>query len=170
MTGEKRGLAITVEQAGMKEARQHLERLGRILNVRQIAVDEAEGLVRECEFQIQRLETQRDSEESRIRQTMEEFAHVDGRTGLGLQRSEKAIQAGRDYIARILQDVDELRVQLVDHRARWTEARREFKTVEKLRERQLHEMSRKENVLMQKMIDEVSISRHWRKTGNELER
>lgn len=150
----------------MKEARQRLERLDRILRVRQIAVDAAEERVRACEFQIQRLQTRSDSEKGKIRQTMEEFAHANGRSGLHLQRSEKAIETGQSYLARILQDIEKIRAKLDEYRVVWREAKREYRTVEKLRERQLQKVSREEAVQMQKMIDEVSVMRHQRQTGN----
>ncbi len=154
----------------MKEARQHLARLERILKVRQIAVDEAEARIRECEFRIRRLETQCDAEQGRIRQTMEEFAHADGQTGFGLQRSEKVIQTGRSCLARILQDIERLRTKLEDHRVVWRETRREYKRVEKLREHKLQRLSREERFREQKVIDDVSISSHRRKTEIAFER
>ena len=150
----------------MKEARQRLERLDRILKVRQITVDEAEARVRACEFQIQRLQTRSDSEKGKIRQTMEEFAHANGRSGLHLQRSEKTIEIGQTYLARILQDIEKIRAKLDEYRVVWREAKREYRTVEKLRERQLQKVSREEAVQMQKLIDEVSVMRHQRQTGN----
>ncbi len=100
---------------------------------------------------------------------MEEFPHADGQTGLGLQRWEQVIQTGRNCLTRIRQDIEETRAKRDEHRAQWREALREYKTVEKLRERQLQEVSQNERILMQKMTDEASISSHWRKTGNDPE-
>ena len=159
------GDGAAVRLVSMKEALQYLKRLERILKVRQMAVDAAEGRIRECEFQIQRLESRGDSEQGKIRQTMEEFAHANGISGRHLQCSDKAIEVGNVYLARILQDIEKLRSKLDKCRAVWREARREYKTVEKLQERQLQKLSREEAVLTQKMIDEVSVIRHSRKTG-----
>ena len=152
----------------MNEARQRVERLDRILKVRQIAVDEAEQRVRTCEFQMQRLQTRSNEEQGKIRQTMEEFAQARGMTGFGLQRSEKAIETGRIYLARILQDIEKVRAKLEECQDQWREARREYKTVEKLREHQLHKVSREEAIQMQKMTDEASVMRHARNTENQF--
>ena len=154
----------------MKEAYQQLARLDRILKVRQIAVDEAEQRVRRCEFQMQRLQTRCDEERGKIRQTMEEFAQARGMTGLGLQRSEMAIETGRIYLARILQDIEKVGAKLEQYQDQWREARREYKTVEKLREHKLHKVSREEAVQMQKMTDDASVMRHARNTEGDFTR
>ena len=63
--------------------------------MRQMAVDAAEVRVRACEETIRRLEVRVASEEGKIRQYMEEFTHMNGMTGMGLQRSETSIAAAQ---------------------------------------------------------------------------
>ena len=148
----------------MTENHRKVERLDRILAVRQIAVDAAEVRVRACEGEIRRLEIRLASEEGKIRQFMEEFAHMNGMTGMGLQRSEKSIAAAQIRAGNVRQSIETVGTKLDENRELWREAQREKKTVEKLRERQLQKVSREEAVLMQKVIDEVSVTRHLRKT------
>lgn len=148
----------------MTENRKKIERLDRILAVRQMAVDAAELRVRTCEEAIRRLEARVASEEGKIRQFMEEFAHMNGMTGMGLQRSEKSIAAAQIRAGKVRQDIETVDTKLKENRELWREAQREKKTVEKLRERQLQKVLREEAVLMQKVIDELSVIRHVRKT------
>ena len=151
----------------MKEARQQLDRLDRILKVRQMAVDEAEVRVRASEGQIQLLLERLQDEEGKIRHTMENFSRPDRMTGLGLQGTERAIEMGQIRSRKIQQDVEKIEAKREENLALWREARREHKTVEKLRERQLQRISREEAVSAQKTVDELSVMRHLRKIRTE---
>ena len=148
----------------MSETRDRIKRLGRLIDVRQIAVDQAEVRVRQSEADVRRYEDRLRSEECKIRQAMEQFAEPAVKCGIDLQQSEAAAEAGRIRSRKIRQDIENAGVRLKECLQEWTEARRERKTVEKLRERKLHKAVREEETIMQKLMDETSISRYRRQS------
>ncbi len=146
------------------ETKQSLNRLDRLMSVRQIAVDAAEARVRESERDIRRLEGRLAEEAGKIRQAMEEFSQPGGLSAEGLQCTEKFVGAAESRSCRIRQDIEKATTKLEERKAVLREALKEKKTVEKLRERQLQQAEREESAMMQKMIDETSLVRYVRKS------
>ena len=144
------------------ETKQSLNRLDRLMSVRQIAVDAAEARVRESERDIRRLENRLEEEEGRIRRAMEEFSQPGPFRAQGLQQREKFVEAAESRSRRIRQDIEKAATKLEERKAALREALKEKKTVEKLRERQLQQAEREESAMMQKMIDETSLIRYVR--------
>lgn len=148
----------------MTEIRDRIKRLERLIEIRQIAVDEAESRVRQSEAEVRRFQGRLAAEEGKIRRLMEEFAHPGARTGFDLQQSETAAQASRSRARRIVQDIENAGLRLEERRQEWMHARRERKTIEKLRVRQLQYAIREEEGLARKMMDETSITRYRQQT------
>jgi flagellar export protein FliJ len=144
----------------MSEIRSKIQRLARIVGIRQIAVDQAEARVRQAEVEVGRYQDRLRIEEGKIRQAMEQFAQPGLKSGIDLKQSDAAAGAGEIRALRIRQDIEKAELRLNERRAEWTEARREQKTVEKLRERKLHKAVREEETLMQKVMDEIAITRY----------
>ena len=149
------------------ETKQSLNRLDRLMSIRQIAVDAGEARVRESERDIGRLEGRLEEEAGTIRLAMEEFSQPGVFSAQGLQRREKFVEAAEIRSRRIRQDIEKATTKLEERKVALREALKEKKIVEKLRERQLQQAEREESAMMQKMSDETSLVRHVR---NRVER
>ena len=145
------------------ETRQNLNRIDRILVIRQIAVDTAEARVREAQREVARLGKLIDLEIGKIRQASEEFSQLRDATGTRLLLTERYIQAAEIRIAKFSQATDKAEVVLEERRSVLMEATRERKTVEKLRERRLQQGVREEATMTQKIIDDTAVTRHARR-------
>ena len=145
------------------ETKQNLNRIDRILVIRQIAVDSAEARVREAQREVARLGKLIDIEIGKIRQASEEFSQLRDTTGTRLLLTERFIQAGEIRIAKFSQATDKAEVVLEERRSVLMEATRERKTVEKLRERRLQQGVREEATMTQKIIDDTAVTRHARR-------
>ena len=145
------------------ETKQNLNRIDRILVIRQIAVDSAEARVREAQREVARLGKLIDIEIGKIRQASEEFSQLRDTTGTRLMLTERFIQAAEIRIAKFSQATDKAEVVLEERRSVLMEATRERKTVEKLRERRLQEGVREEATMTQKIIDDTAVTRHARR-------
>ena len=145
------------------ETKQNLNRIDRILVIRQIAVDSAEARVREAQREVARLGKLIDLEVGKIRQASEEFSQLRDTTGTRLMLTERFIQAAEIRIAKFSQATDKAEVVLEERRSVLMEATRERKTVEKLRERRLQQGVREEATMTQKIIDDTAVTRHARR-------
>ena len=145
------------------ETKQNLNRIVRILVIRQIAVDSAEARVREAQREVARLGKLIDLEVGKIRQASEEFSQLRDATGTRLMLTERFIQAAEIRIAKFSQATDKAEVVLEERRSVLMEATRERKTVEKLRERRLQQGVREEATMTQKIIDDTAVTRHARR-------
>ncbi len=145
------------------ETRQNLNRIDRILVIRQIAVDTAEARVREAQREVARLGKLIDIEIGKISQASEEFSQLRDATGTRLLLTERFIQAAEIRIPKFSQATDKAEVVLEERRSVLMEATRERKTVEKLRERRLQQGVREEATMTQKIIDDTAVTRHARR-------
>ena len=145
------------------ETKQNLNRIDRILVIRQIAVDSAEARVREAQREVARLGKLIDLEVGKIRQASEEFSQLRDATGTRLMLTERFIQAAEIRIAKFSQATDKAEVVLEERRSVLMEATRERKTVEKLRERRLQQGVREEATMTQKIIDDTAVTRPARR-------
>lgn len=145
------------------ETKQKLQRVGRLLSIRQIAVDTAEARVREAQREIARLGKLIAIEMGKMRQGQEEFSQLQSATGTRLMLTERFIEGARIRIEKLNEAVDKAEVILSQRRDILMEATRDRKTVEKLRERRLQQGVLEEETMMQKVIDETAVVRHARK-------
>lgn len=146
----------------MRDGRQKIERLTRLVDLRQISVEECERQVRNAELRQARAEKRLGDERGNFDRLQAAFSHPQARTGLDLRQTEAALKASLARQERIAQEIENAKSSVGGARARWMEARREQKVVERLRERRLHDAEREMEYRMQKATDEVAITRHRR--------
>jgi flagellar protein FliJ len=139
-----------------------LKRLDRLVHIRQTYVSVAEGAVKQAEGEVRRLQ-QTDSEIARnIQHTQAGIAYLQTATSNEIQTGEKYIQALKEQRKVIRQSLAVATGNLEKRRLEWTEAMKEQRIIEKLRERRLHQWEREDNVANQKTQDDVSIGRYVR--------
>lgn len=151
----------------MTDRRQKIERLTRLIDLRQLSVDAREREFRQAEQRLTRIEAGLAEERGNFDRLRADFSQLHTRTGLGLRQTEVAIEVSIRRQERLLQDVEKAKGWLEQARGRWMEARRERKVVEKLRERQLHHAQREMDYRSQQATDEAAITRHWRTEFDE---
>jgi flagellar export protein FliJ len=139
-----------------------LKRLDRLVHIRQTYVSVAEAAVKQAEVEVRRLQ-QADSEIARnIQRTQAGIAYLQTATSNEIQTGEKYIQALKEQRKVIHQSLAVATGNLEKRRLEWTEAMKEQRILEKLRERRLHQWEREDDVANQKTQDDVSIGRHVR--------
>jgi flagellar export protein FliJ len=139
-----------------------LKRLDRLVHIRQTYVSVAEAAVKQAEVEVRRLQ-QADSEIARnIQGTQAGIAYLQTATSNEIQTGEKYIQALKEQRKVIHQSLAVATANLEKRRLEWTEAMKEQRILEKLRERRLHQWEREDDVANQKTQDDVSIGRHVR--------
>jgi len=139
-----------------------LKRLDRLVQIRQTYVSVAEAAVKQAESEVRRLQ-QADSEIARnIQHTQAGIAYLQTATSNEIQTGEKYIQALKEQRKVIHQSLAVATGNLEKRRLEWTEAMKEQRIIEKLRERRLHQWEREDNVANQKTQDDVSIGRYVR--------
>jgi flagellar export protein FliJ len=139
-----------------------LKRLDRLVQIRQTYVSVAEAAVKQAESEVRRLQ-QADSEiAGNIQHTQAGIAYLQTATSNEIQTGEKYIQALKEQRKVIHQSLAVAAGKLEKRRLEWTEAMKEQRIIEKLRERRLHQWEREDNVANQKIQDDVSIGRYVR--------
>ena len=139
-----------------------LKRLDRLVHIRQTYVSVAEAAVKQAEVEVRRLQ-QADSEIARnIQRTQAGIAYLQTATSNEIQTGEKYIQALKEQRKVIHQSLAVATGNLEKRRLEWTEAMKEQRIIEKLRERRLHQWEREDDVANQKTQDDVSIGRYVR--------
>ena len=140
----------------------NLKRLDRLVHIRQTYVSVAEAAVKQAEGEVHRLQ-QADSEiAGNIRHTQAGIAYIRTATGSEIQTGEKYIRALKEQRKLIHQSLAVATGNLEKRRLEWTEAMKEQRIIEKLRERRLHQWEREDDVANQKTQDDVSIGRYVR--------
>ena len=139
-----------------------LKRLDRLVHIRQTYVSVAEAAVKQAEGEVRRLH-QADAEITRnIQHTQAGIAYLQSATGSEVQTEEKYIQALKEQRELIHQSLGTATGNLEKRRLEWTEAKKDQRIIEKLRERRLHQWEREDDVADQKTQDGVSIERYVR--------
>ena len=139
-----------------------LKRLDRLVHIRQTYVSVAEAAVKQAEGEVRRLQ-QADSEiAGNIQRTQAGIAYLQTATSNEIQTGEKYIQALKEQRKVIRQSLAVATGNLEKRRLEWTEAMKEQRIIEKLRERRLHQWEREDDVANQKTQDDVSIGRYVR--------
>jgi flagellar export protein FliJ len=143
-----------------------LKRLERLVHIRQTFVSVAEAAVKQAEGEVRRLE-QADAElTGNIQHAQAGIAYLQTATGNEIQTGENYIRALKDQRKLIQQSLAIATGNLEKRRLEWTEAMKEQRIIEKLRERRLHQWVREDDVANQKIADDVSIGRYVRTRNN----
>jgi flagellar export protein FliJ len=146
----------------MHETRRSLDRVERLVGVRQTYVTAAEAAVREAEVLVRYFEEAAETIARQIQQTREGIAYLKSLSGHEVQTREKHILSLNFKARQIAQDLEKA-VQMLDkRRAEWRETMKDKKIVERVQERRLQEWERSVDVLEQKQVDEMSVGRHAR--------
>src|SRR6185295_17351300 len=146
----------------MNEARRSLDRIERLVELRQTYVTAAEAAVREAEMMVRYFEEQAQENARQIQQGREEIAYLKNLTGHDIQTRERHILGLEVRAKQIVQDVEKAEQFLEKRRGEWRETMRDKKIVERVQERRLHEWQRSVDVMQQKQVDEMSVGRHAR--------
>ena len=97
-----------------------------------------------------------------IQTTQAGIAYLQTATAGQVQADEKYIQALTEQRKAIRQSLAVATSNLEKRRLEWTEAMKEQRIIEKLKERRLHQWEREADVANQKTQDDVSIGRYVR--------
>ena len=139
-----------------------LERLERLVHLRQTYVSVAEAGVKQAEGEMRRLESANNELTGNIRATQAGIAHLQSSTGQAVQISERYMRALEYQRKLIQQSLVKATTNLDLRRSEWTEAMREEKIVAKLQEHRVHQSVREDDAVQQKSQDDASISRYVR--------
>jgi flagellar export protein FliJ len=142
--------------------RSSLQRLERLLQIRQTYVSAAEAGVKQAENEVKRLQAAESETTGNIQHTQAGIAYLQTATGQDIQSGERYIKALQQQRKLIRQSLEKATGNLEQRRTEWTEAKREEKIAEKLQERRLHQWERDDDAAQQKSQDDVSISRYVR--------
>jgi flagellar export protein FliJ len=147
----------------MKEdLKESLKRLDRLVDIRQTYVSIAEAAVKQAEGEVRRLHEADSEIAGNIQRTQAGIAYLQTATSNEIQTGEKYIQALKERRKLVRQSLAVATGNLEKRRLEWTEAMKEQRIIEKLRERRLHQWEREDNVANQKTQDDVSIGRYVR--------
>ena len=139
-----------------------VKRLERLVHIRQTYVSVAEAAVKQAEAEVQRLEKADSELAGNIQTTQAGIAYLQTATAGQVQADEKYIQALTEQRKAIRQSLAVATSNLEKRRLEWTEAMKEQRIIEKLKERRLHQWEREADVANQKTQDDVSIGRYVR--------
>ena len=146
----------------MNETRRSLDRIERLVEVRQTYVNAAEAAVREAEVLVRYFEEEAAKVVLQIQQMREEIAYLKTLTAHAVQAREKHIFSLNFKARQIAQDLEKAVQMLEKRRAEWRETMKEKKIVERVQERRAHEWKRSVDVLAQKQVDEMTVGRFAR--------
>jgi len=139
-----------------------LQRLARLVRIRQTHSSAAEAGVKQSQGEVRRLEAAGEEAAGNIQDTRAEIAYLKTAPAHDIQSSERYIEALEYQRKLIQQSLVKATDNLEQRRQEWTEAMRDERLAEKLQERRLHEWQREDDVAQQKLQDDASIVRHVR--------
>ena len=151
----------------MNETRRSLDRIERLVEVRQTYVTAAEAAVREAEVLVRYFEEEAEKNARQAQQTREEIAYLKTLSGHELQAREKHIISLNFKARQIARDLEKAVQMLEKRRAEWRETMKEKKIVERVQERRLHEWKHSVGVMAQKQVDEMSVGRFARNANSD---
>ncbi len=132
----------------------HGERLKRLLKIRQTLADSAEAQVRESADQVRNLERAEASVAGEIQNTREEIAYSPSLSGNELNLNEKYIRALSANLQNIRKDLENAKHTLEIRQRQFRQAMSDVKVTEKLQDRRLQELTRKNEAANQKTMDD----------------
>lgn len=146
----------------MSESRRSLDRIERLVEVRQTYVTAAEAAVREAENIVRYFQDEAEQNARQIQQAREGIAYLQSLTGHDIQTRERHISSLNLRARQLSQDIEKAMQTLEKRRGEWREKMKDRKIVERVQERRLQEWVRSVDVLEQKEVDEMSVGRHAR--------
>jgi flagellar export protein FliJ len=143
-----------------------IQRLRRLLSLRETLSDAAEAGVRESQQLVDRLDANRRSIEENIAATRNETAQLTSVAGQKLSMVERFVQALENRHVSVQYSLDKAKVSLDRRRDEWVEALRQQRIVERTLRRQKAQLERHNDMTTQKIMDESHNGRLARlKTG-----
>jgi flagellar export protein FliJ len=146
----------------MSEARRSLDRIKRLVEVRQTYVTAAEAGVREAESVVRYFQNEAEQTARQIQQAREGIAYLKSLTGHDIQTRERHISSLNLRARQLAQDIEKAKQVVEKRRGEWRETMKDKKIVERVQERRLQEWVRSVDVMEQKQVDEMSVGRHAR--------
>jgi len=146
----------------MNETRRSLDRIERLVEVRETYVTAAEAGVREAEALVRYFEEEAHNNALQIQLTREEIGCLKNFSGHQIQARDRHILSLNLKARRIAQDVEKAMQMLEKRRAEWRETMKDKKIVERVQERRLQEWERSVDVMEQKQADDMSVGRFAR--------
>lgn len=150
------------------DLRASLERLGRLVQIRETYVSVAEARVKEAENQVRQLEAADREAVGNIQQEQAAIAYFRTATGDDVQARQRHILALEYQRKLIRQSLETATTNLEERRREWTEAMREQKVATKLQERRLHQWEREADLALQKLQDDAATMRYVRTRLEDL--
>lgn len=144
------------------ELRRGLDRIERLVEIRQTYVTAAEAAVREAEGVVRRLEALAEENARQVQHARENFAYPGSFTGGDVQTRERHIEMLNLQAGKIRQDVEKATQILESKRAEWRETMKDRKIIERVQERRLQEWERIVDAKQQKDVDEMSVVKYAR--------
>lgn len=146
----------------MSEERRGLQRMERLVDVRQTFVTAAEAAVREAEGMVRYFEDEIRDNARQIFQAREENAYFGDSKSNVITARERYILSLQQRARSLAQDLEKAKQLVERRRTAWREAMKARKTVEGVKERRLHEWTRSVDAADQKRVDEMTIGKHVR--------
>jgi flagellar export protein FliJ len=146
----------------MSESRRSLDRIERLVEVRQTYVTAAEAAVREAENVVKYFQDEAAQNARQIQQAREGIAYLTSLTGHDIQNRERHISSLNLRARQFVQEIEKAMKMVEKRRGEWRETMKDKKIVERVQERRLHEWVRSVDVMEQKQVDEMSVGRHAR--------
>jgi flagellar export protein FliJ len=153
----------------MNETRRSLERIERLVEVRQTYVTAAEARVKEAESLVRYFQEELEKNAREANQTREEIAYLKTLSGFEIQTREKHIASLNFKARQINLDLDKANQLLEKRRAEWRETMKDKKIVERLQERRQQQWDHHVDVMEQKQVDEMSVGRFARNAKSDSE-
>ncbi len=151
----------------MNETRRSLERIERLVEVRQTYVTAAEARVKEAESLVRYFQEELEKNAREAQQTRREIAYLKTLSGFEIQAREKHILSLNFKARQLNVDLDKAGQQLEKRRAEWRETMKDKKIVERLQERRQQQWDHHVDVMEQKQVDEMSVGRFARDNNTE---
>jgi flagellar export protein FliJ len=150
-----------------EQLRAHTQRLKRLLQIRQTMADAAEAQLRESTYRLRSLEQAEEAVTGKIQNAREEIAYSVSLSGEELHLSENLI--GALFLNRhsIRENLEKARDTLAIRQRQWKQAMSELRMVEKIQDRRLQELSRKDEVANQRSMDDSYIGKLVRSRTRE---
>jgi flagellar export protein FliJ len=153
----------------MNETRRSLDRIERLVDVRQTYVTAAEARVKEAEAVVRYFENEAATNARQAQQTREEIVYLTTLAAHQVQAREKHILSLNFKARQIAQDLEKAVQMLEKRRAEWRETMKEKKIVERLQQRRSQQWQHSVDVMQQKQVDEMSVGRFARNANSDRE-
>jgi len=146
----------------MREQKEKLRRIERLVGIRQSYLTAAEGRVREAEQQVRLRAESAAEKDGQVRQAQAEIAYLDHSTGASIQNRERYIFGLLLRARQAHEALEKARIVLEGRQREWRECLRDQKVIMKVQERRLLEWRQIIDVTEQRQVDEMTVAQHAR--------